>query len=64
MVEFVRDVIIAVAVLATLVAVAVQAGADAEPKRHGSALGTAVAANEPQAVVAPSVPSESTAVSR
>jgi len=50
MVEFVRDVIIAVAVLATLIAFAAHPGTDAEPKRHGTALGTAIAANATQAI--------------
>jgi hypothetical protein len=63
MVEFVRDVIIAVAVLATLVAVAVHAGADPEPKRHGSAIGTAVAPNVAQTVVAPAAQTPGMAVS-
>ncbi|MGH8662878.1 MAG: hypothetical protein ACREUX_01305 [Burkholderiales bacterium] len=64
MVEFVRDVIIAVAVLATLIAVAVHPGADAEPKRHGSAIGTAVAANVMPTVVAPSSQAHSAALSK
>mgnify|MGYP003580814659 CR=1 FL=1 len=53
MVEFDPDLIIPVAVLATLVAIAAHPGADAEPKRQGTALGTAIAANTTQAIAAP-----------
>jgi hypothetical protein len=62
MVEFVRDVMIAVAILATLVAVAVKASADGEPKRQGSTIRTAVAVNESQAIDAPSLQPQSKAV--
>ena len=55
MVEFVRDVIIAVAV---------HPGADAEPKRQGSALGTAVAAGVTQEVVAPTAQLQSAVASK
>jgi hypothetical protein len=45
MVEFVRDVIVAVAVLTTLIALAVSHAGEPEPKRHGTVLETAIAAN-------------------
>ena len=64
MVEFVRDVIIAVAVLATLIALAAHPGADAEPKRQGTALGTAIAANATQAIAAPASDSLKTTPSK
>jgi hypothetical protein len=57
MVEFVRDVIVAVAVLAMLVAIAAHPGADAEPKRHGTARATAIASNATPALAPPSSPS-------
>ena len=47
MVEFVRDVMIAVAVLATLVAFAVHPTSDAEPLRHGSGAGSMIATAAP-----------------
>lgn len=53
MVEFVRDVIVAVAVLATLIAFAVHPNAEGEPKRHGTGLGAAIAANVTPTVPAP-----------
>jgi hypothetical protein len=53
MVDFVRDVIVAVAVLATLIAFAVHHSAESEPKRHGTGLGTAIAANITPAATEP-----------
>lgn len=47
MVEFVRDVIVAVAVLATLIAVAVHASSDAEPLSHGASSGNGAAIGAP-----------------
>ena len=64
MVEFVRDVIIAVAVLATLIAIAAHPGAEAELRRHGTALGTAIASNATQAIAAPASHSLQTAPSK
>ena len=50
MVEFVRDVMIAVAVLATLIALAVHPAPDAEPLRHGSGATNVVAIGAPPGV--------------
>ena len=50
MVEFVRDVIIAVAVLATVIAVAVHPGQEAEPLGHGTGMGAAMGARLPVAL--------------
>ncbi|MCC7079909.1 MAG: hypothetical protein IT530_04495 [Burkholderiales bacterium] len=56
MVKFVRDVIVAVAVLATLIAIAVRADTDTEPKRYGGEIRGPVAAPVTQAMVAPAPP--------
>jgi hypothetical protein len=50
MVEFVRDVMIAVAVLATLIALAVHPAPDAEPRRHGSGAGNVIAISTPPGI--------------
>jgi hypothetical protein len=50
MVEFVRDVMIAVAVLATLIALAAHPAPDAEPQRHGSGAGGVIAISAPPAI--------------
>jgi hypothetical protein len=50
MVEFVRDVIIAVAVLATVVAVAAYPAQEADALGHGSGIGTVTGARLPVAL--------------